>query len=1200
MTKKTIFLLFVCFFSILWHNILAVPAVPWPVEKTQPDGSKITVYLKGDEKVNWMESLDGYTLMYDAQKYIVYAEQDTDKNMVPSKNKLSAVSIAPHGVKKGIFYSPAQVKILKQIWEITDDPAPQRAGVTVGSRKALCVLMGFSDKAFEKPKSELETLFNQLDLYPGNNSSKGSVRDFFRENSYGQLDLTVTLAGPYTAPNTREYYATREREFAKLAAEAADVDIDYRDFAAGSNLETFHILFAGYGDESIGNGKQIWSHKWQLSSPLTLDGIRVSVYSCSPELRGNSGNNTTYIGVICHELSHVFGSPDYYDIDGNDSGGNYTGSGNWDLMANGSWNDNGRQPAHINMFQKILYGWVTPVELITYTTITGMQPSAQQPEAYTIKANANGELYVLENRQQVDFDASLPGHGLLIWHVHQNALSGNGNNKGHPQQMYPVVASSSYAIPAGTVVSYGSINSGGTPFPGTGNKTAFTATTTPSMFTWAGLEPIAKPLTAITESGKNISFRFLDGPAVPVTNLQGNEIDGNVTLTWTAPDHAEVLGYKIYRDGALQFTINNKTTTTYTQIGVANGTYVYGVSAFYEVSESAPVTTSLTVSSGSSTYRLPVSNLQGKITLDKASLNWTAPFNSGWMTIAGSINTAYRFNETFTFFAGTSWEPDHLKGLDGYELTQIQFYLYETTSGVSYKVQIYEVDNMGNPVKVREQAYTGTMTAGMKNVTVSPSLTIDSSKEYRIGVEIHTVGGYCFAVDSDPIVPGRNWICEEDDWFLMEDAGFENNFITSVYLSSGNPSPSSPNIIMLDSRSLKIAPALTKYIIYRDGEAIDQTTATSYEDNGLTVGESYAYCVSAVYSDGKASESVCTELVSVNPFKPVENFYAELTGNEVGLSWEAPYAGGTVTYVTGTAAPIVASGLTAATITAAIRFEPNDLEYMDDCNITKVCFHPGNITGYTYVLQIWSGGTGAIPEMLVYEQPVTITNNTWNDITLTSPVPVNINEDLWIAVKITRTAGSGSFNIPCYQYGITGRSNLYTNGTTWGTISFGVDAPVTWPISAIIEPVSELTGFKILRNDEDIATLPDNVLSYDDFLSVDGDYFYCIKAQYAGGYESDAKCADVIPFIATAIDPVSVSGLKVYPNPVKSGHELYVTSETPNTIIQIFTISGVLVKQQRTTGLLTKINMTLPAGIYILNVDGKKAKINVWNSGLNF
>jgi M6 family metalloprotease-like protein len=1156
MTKKLTFLLGLFIMTIMSQAVFAVPAVPWPVEKVQPDGTKISVHLRGDEKVHWMESTDGYTLMYDAKKFIVYADQDGQGNLIPSNVKFGAKSERPVNLKKGLQYSPAQVQALKKIWEITSDTeqeqsrssGQQKAGATTGNRQALCVLMGFGDKSFSKSRTEFETLFNQVGLY--NSTTKGSVRDFFRENSYGQLDLTVTIVGPYTAPNTREYYATHEREFATIAANAANADIDFQDYADNGILETFHILFAGYGDESIGNGKQIWSHKWQLTSPITLDGVRISVYSCSPELEGSSGSTTTHIGVICHELTHVFGAPDYYDT----GTVGYTGSGNWDLMAGGNWNDGGRQPAHINMFQKILFGWVTPTELTSYTEVPAMLPSAQNPVAYTIKANNNGELYVLENRQKVGFDTSLPGHGLLIWHVHPSALGGNGSNAGHPQQLYPVVASSAYNIPTG-LGSYGNINSAGTPFPGSANKNAFTSKTTPTMFTWTGSQPIAKPITEIKEETDNtVSFKFLDGPTTPVTNLQAVVMGGNVTLSWTATDHPEVLGYKVYRDDILQYTINNKTSVTYTQIGVTNGTYVYGVTAYYESTESEKITQTVTVDAGPDTYMLPVQNLQGRATLDKAYLNWTAPFNGGWMTIAGSADGAYRFDATFTFFAGTLWGPEHLKGLDGYEATQIQFYMNETAAAATHTVQIWEVDDNGIPQLKRSQAYTGTRSAGLKTVTLTSSLALDASKEYLIGVEIHTVGGSCFVVDANPIVPLRNWICEEGEWFPMEYLEFENNFVTSVYLNSGNPSLSSA---VLDSRTLKtagnnmntlvqkaktspekrshlkavrsekieagpsqVAPRLISYAIYRNGVQIGTSTTNSFEDSGLTAGASYSYCVSAVYNNGNASEGICMELNTlslVNAFNPVEDIKAKVAGDEVTLSWTAPYSGGTATYIASSTSNPATTTVNTATTTEAIRFDSNDLKRMEGFNITKVRFHPGNSnTARTYTIQIWSGGNGSTPGTLVYEQPTTLTNNVWNDITLTTPVPVNIYEDLWIGVKITRTGASGSYPSPRYSSStavVDGKSNWMHNNTSWSKVS-----NVVWPISATIAPgasVSSLTGYTITRNGDNLAEVTTSTFSYLDEGLQPGDYNYCVTAVY-GANESDPACTS-----ATAEKPVN-------------------------------------------------------------------------------
>ncbi|GHT09640.1 hypothetical protein FACS189426_08560 [Bacteroidia bacterium] len=1178
---------------MMTHEAFAVPAVPWPVEKTQPDGTKITVYLRGDEKVHWMESLDGYTLMYDAKKYIVYAEQDADNNMVPSKAKFNRISAAPSTVKKGIRYSGSQIKAFEQIWEVTSDQTPQKAAPIVGERKALCVLMSFSDKIFGKEVSEFETLFNQVGFYPSDNSTKGSVRDFFKENSYGQLDFTVTIKGPYLAPNTAKYYASHEQEFAEAAARAADADVNYADFATDGSLETFHILFAGYGDESIDNGNQIWSHKWQLARPIYLDGVRISVYSCSPELRGSSGTNTTYIGVVCHELSHVFGAPDYYDTGST----GFAGSGNWDLMAGGSWNDSGRQPGHINMFQKILYGWVDPVELTSFTEVSDMPASALNPVAYTIKANANGELYVLENRQKVGFDTSLPGHGLLVWHVHPNALNGKGSNASHPQQLYPVAAASTVAIPTGTVASYGSINSAGTPFPGTAGKSNLTATTTPAMFTWTGPQTIAKPITEINEAQDGtIAFKFLDGSTVPVTDLQPQVTGGNVTLTWTAPNHADVRGYKIYRDNVLQYTINNKNTTTYTQIGVTNGRYNYCVAALYEATESERACVSVSVTGASDSYCLPITDLQANSTLDKAFLNWTAPFNGGWQTIAGAGSNVWSFGSEFTFFAGTLWEPEHLKGLDGFEITQVQFYLYERTAGTSHTIQIWTVDEDGMVTKVCNQpySYTSTTSPSAKSVTLTSPLTIDASKGYIVGVEIHTLGTGCFVTDAGPIVPGRNWMCEDGEWFTMEEAGFDNNFFLQTYLSPGNPSSLNSNVV-LDSRTQKnpnrgieafirkaqsntskrtavksdirtidegpqsAAPAVTKYIIYRDGESVGESTTTSFEDSGLTSGTVYSYCISAVYSNGCSSEGICTEVTTlspVNPYKPAENFKANLDDNKVTLSWNVPFAGGIFGYSTLTTS--ITSYLTTGIMAA--RFTKDELKKLLGLQLTKVRFATHNsvtTSNSTYILRIYAGAKGNEPERVIYEQEiVSFTGGAWNTVTLTTPIDIDVYEDFWIGIVVAAKDAGAVYRMACdiSQPAVDGKGNVMYFNNAWSTLSGMGGGDYNWAILGVAESanspvaptylshndVSEFiesqgdfkstvserievpetislgdpslaiqvyatpAGYLIFRDDVEIGTVAADVFTFDDFLSETGDYKYSVAAQYAGG-NSDLK-----------------------------------------------------------------------------------------------
>ncbi|MDR0763192.1 MAG: M6 family metalloprotease domain-containing protein [Bacteroidales bacterium] len=527
--------------------LFGVPANPKHIEKTQPDGTKITVLLKGDEKIHWMETLDGYTLMYSPERYIVFATTDGEGNMTPSENVYYGEK-PESGIVKNIRYSQAQKNALMSIWKTVDNiEKSKKSRSVIGEKKALCVLMNFPDKTMIKTKAEFENLFNQIGYSA--NGAYGSVRDFYRENSYGKMDFVVTFAGPYTTSKNESEYVSESNyaNFAREAAELADADIDYADFANDENkLESFHIIFAGYGDESIGNGQQIWSHKSGLPSPIMLDSVAVQVYSCSPELRDNSGTEISHIGAACHELCHVFGAPDYYDIDNVGSGGNYQGTGVWDLMAAGSWNDDGARPAHINMFQKSLFGWVNFVELSSGKTVVDMPHSVDSAMAYTVKVNPDGEMYILENVQQEGFNIGLPGHGLLIYHVHADALSSYADNSSHPQELYPVCAGTVVQIPTSDPNSYGrldvqtgknEINTQRCPFPGSLNKTSFSSTTTPAMFSWdTGRVFVDKPITDISEnlSKRTVSFKFMGGDprvATPVFSPDGDSYPDSVVVS---------------------------------------------------------------------------------------------------------------------------------------------------------------------------------------------------------------------------------------------------------------------------------------------------------------------------------------------------------------------------------------------------------------------------------------------------------------------------------------------------------------------------------------------------------------------------------------------------------------------------------------------------------------------------------------------
>ena len=416
--------------------------------------------------------------------------------------------------------------------------------------------------------SDFENLMNQIG-YTGNGT--GSVRDFFKESSYNNFDLIITLCGIYTAPQSESYYAGSDgtqncQALARWAAQqvAADPNINFADYDSDNNGEVdgFHFIFAGRGQEAGGGSSTIWSHKWQFYPPVTKNGKSISVYSCSPELLYS---NITTIGVICHEMTHAFGAPDFYDTN-YEINGEYDGTGQWDIMASGSWNGNpgGNRPPHHNMYTKIQFGWVTPIVLSQPITVSNMPNSAQNPVAYRINTPTNNEYYLLENRQKVKFDTNVPGDGLLIYHVHSN-VGTSCINCTHPQKMYPVCASSTTAIPASgdPVINYGNINSAGCPFPGTSNKTSFNGTSTPRMFRWTNTVISDKPITNITNTNQLVSFDFMGGGVTICPTVSNLSVDyagdcSKAIINWSAPGKSRAI------------TLWDNTNINYTSTGVTS------------------------------------------------------------------------------------------------------------------------------------------------------------------------------------------------------------------------------------------------------------------------------------------------------------------------------------------------------------------------------------------------------------------------------------------------------------------------------------------------------------------------------------------------------------------------------------------------------------------------------------------------------
>ena len=595
-------------FTILITKLYAVPAYPFPIKYTQPDGSEITIQLKGDERVHWAETSDGYTLLSNGKNGWEYAVADSNGDLKTSgilarevgKRTLTELKLLK-GVSKNNRFSTKQVKTLKSVWEakfgseklvgVSDFFRPNVVNATTndgrkkvfspnGTKKLIMILIQYTDKKFTKTQQNFVDLMNTQNY--NQNGAEGSVQQYFYEMSYGQFKIVTDVAPKiYTADHDMAYYGAhngtandiRANDLMKEAIQKADPDVDYTQYDndGDGSIDGIYIIYAGYGEASSGIDETIWPHAGGVSG--TYDGKTASKYSCSNELNYNGASTPgtlTTIGVICHEFGHVCGAPDYYDTD-YATGGSFTATGQWDLMDRGCYNGaiSGSKPAHFNPFEKTRAGWLTPVTLTSPTSIIDIPDITTNSIVYKYNTTTENEYYLIENRQKTGFNAYCPGHGLMIYHYNK-AVWDVSANKTSPQGFYPVCASATISPGISSPdADYGSINSDGCPFPGSTNKSSFTDATTPTAKSWNGSNTY-KPITNITENNttKKVSFTFMGGnsctpPTVQASNLSFSSIqDNQLTLNWTRGNGTGGVIVLARRNSAVNTTPLNGTSFT--------------------------------------------------------------------------------------------------------------------------------------------------------------------------------------------------------------------------------------------------------------------------------------------------------------------------------------------------------------------------------------------------------------------------------------------------------------------------------------------------------------------------------------------------------------------------------------------------------------------------------------------------------------
>ena len=420
----------------------AIPAVPHPIEATQPDGTKIIVKIVGDEFFNYQTTVDDYTIMRNTAGYYVYALKENG-DLVPSKvivHNEGARTIDETRFLQGI--SKRMISDVKaregKLKRAPVDKATKAAGAKAAQYdynnfKGLIVLVQYTDLTFSR--SDVQEFYHRMANEPNYSgytnedgspnyygACTGSVRDYYYDNSQGRFNPTFDVVGPVTVNYSVDDHNQTSNSGAIWAAALQQinnqVDFSQYDTDGDGNIDMIYFIGAGSGANSDGSSTHLWPHKSDLYwQNLYLDGKRARIYACSTEYLYNMSYGIfDGIGTICHEFSHVLGLPDLYDTDYASSGGQSQHPGEWEIMAGGSYQNNSRTPVAYSLYDRYSIGFANAQTINAKGTYT-LNQIGSTGEGYIINSPESNVKFYIENRQNTRWDAYAPGHGMLICRV---------------------------------------------------------------------------------------------------------------------------------------------------------------------------------------------------------------------------------------------------------------------------------------------------------------------------------------------------------------------------------------------------------------------------------------------------------------------------------------------------------------------------------------------------------------------------------------------------------------------------------------------------------------------------------------------------------------------------------------------------------------------------------------------------------------
>ena len=279
--------------------------------------------------------------------------------------------------------------------------------------------------------------------------------------------------GIYKGTDGRDYRLLNDASFYAYAVNAVNekYSIDFSEYDKNGdgyideNELCVETIMAGYEASSMGDPEgapAMWMKRWNIYcgdngdgtldygdfDMVVLDGVGLSPFiTCGevlyldPEQFGGQKGDILYnqIGGFAHELGHILGANDLYDV--TYALANRMNAGYMSIMSGGSWGYNeespipGEAPTSLDPLNKFMMGFCEPTEVTTGGAFKLYPSSSRDYNFLEIDTNDPDISYLIENRQFTSFDKSLhdmyesyKNGGISVWRLNNKVAKREWND----------------------------------------------------------------------------------------------------------------------------------------------------------------------------------------------------------------------------------------------------------------------------------------------------------------------------------------------------------------------------------------------------------------------------------------------------------------------------------------------------------------------------------------------------------------------------------------------------------------------------------------------------------------------------------------------------------------------------------------------------------------------------------------------------